>query len=80
MLSEVPCAINGKKISEYDDPKKHVAPSTDLLAAQSVTHAQLLQVFATDHILACLMAATRSIYSWDIIVTKLEGTNIYFVR
>lgn len=29
-----------------------------------------IEVIATDHILACLMAAGRSVYSWDILISK----------
>ena len=35
------------------------------------------QVFVTDTILAHLMTCTRSVYPWDIVVTKLPG-NIFF--
>jgi translation initiation factor 3 subunit D len=35
------------------------------------------QVFITDTILAHLMTCTRSVYPWDIVVTKLPG-NIFF--
>eukprot|EP00211_Chloroparvula_japonica_P001298 CAMPEP_0119132946 /NCGR_PEP_ID=MMETSP1310-20130426/12664_1 /TAXON_ID=464262 /ORGANISM="Genus nov. species nov., Strain RCC2339" /LENGTH=575 /DNA_ID=CAMNT_0007123615 /DNA_START=61 /DNA_END=1788 /DNA_ORIENTATION=+ len=34
-------------------------------------------VFGTDTILAVLMCATRSVYSWDILVRR-EGNNLYF--
>lgn len=34
-------------------------------------------VFATDTVLAMLMTATRSVYSWDILIHK-EGNKIYF--
>jgi len=30
-------------------------------------------VIATDHVLACLIAAVRSVYSWDLVITKLGG-------
>ncbi len=35
------------------------------------------QVFITDTILAHLMTCTRSVYPWDIVVTKIPG-NIFF--
>lgn len=34
-------------------------------------------MYTTDAILSVLMTATRSVNSWDIVVTK-EGNNIYF--
>ena len=34
-------------------------------------------VFATDAILATLMCATRSVYSWDIVVQKV-GKKLFF--
>eukprot|EP00951_Prasinocladus_malaysianus_P002273 scaffold16083_cov26-Prasinocladus_malaysianus.AAC.1 len=37
------------------------------------------QVFATDSILAMLMTAPRSVYSWDIVVTR-SGDKLYFDR
>merc|ERR1719502_19326 len=30
-------------------------------------------VFATDHVLAALVAAPRSVYSWDLVISKAEG-------
>lgn len=36
-----------------------------------------VRVFATDTILTTLMCATRSVYSWDIIVTRV-GDKVFF--
>jgi translation initiation factor 3 subunit D len=36
------------------------------------------QVFVTDTILAHLMACTRSVYPWDIVVTKLPNGTLFF--
>lgn len=36
-------------------------------------------IFATDAILATLMASTKSVYSWDIIMRK-HGNNIFFEK
>jgi len=30
-------------------------------------------MIATDHVLACIIAGARSIYSWDLVVTKVDG-------
>jgi len=35
------------------------------------------QVFATDQVIAVLMAAPRSVYSWDIVATKSEDGKIF---
>jgi translation initiation factor 3 subunit D len=37
-------------------------------------------VIATDHVLACLIAASRSIYSWDILVQKISNKLIFDKR
>jgi len=37
-------------------------------------------VIATDHVLACLIAAGRSVYSWDIIITKVQNKLLFDKR
>jgi len=37
-------------------------------------------VIATDHVLACLIAAGRSVYSWDIVITKVQNKLIFDKR
>eukprot|EP00913_Durusdinium_trenchii_P001311 g1209.t1 len=37
-------------------------------------------VQATDHVLACLVAAARSVYSWDIVVSKVANKLIFDKR
>jgi len=37
-------------------------------------------VIATDHVLACLVAAARSVYSWDIVVSKVSNKLIFDKR
>jgi len=32
-----------------------------------------ITMIATDHVLACLIAGARSIYSWDLVITKVQG-------
>jgi len=32
-----------------------------------------VSVFATDHVLACLIAGARSVYSWDLVISKVGG-------
>merc|ERR1719482_1636037 len=35
------------------------------------------QVFATDQVIAVLMACPRSVYSWDVVATKTEDGKIW---
>ncbi|CAD7944332.1 unnamed protein product [Amoebophrya sp. A120] len=39
-----------------------------------------IEVAGTDHILACLMAAGRSVYSWDVLVQKIGNKLIFDKR
>jgi translation initiation factor 3 subunit D len=50
-------------VTTTDDPviRKLARPESDI------------NVFATDAILATLMCCTRSVYSWDIVVQKIQG-------
>lgn len=60
-LSEVSLKdLNFFNVTTSDDP---ILPEL-LQSDDSVT------VIATDHVLACLVAAARSVYSWDIVVSK----------
>lgn len=34
---------------------------------------ETIDVIATDKVLACIMAAPRSVYSWDLVITKIQG-------
>ena len=53
-----------------------IAPSlTPLLAQYAASNRG--RVFATDNILSLLMCTTRSVYPWDIVVTR-EGDKLYF--
>jgi len=57
-------------VSTSDDPHLQEMLQSD----SSVT------VIATDHVLACLVAAARSVYSWDVVVTKIAGKLIFDKR
>lgn len=57
-------------VSTFSDPILHDFLQSD----PSVT------VIATDHVLACLVAAPRSVYSWDIVVTKLQDKLVFDKR
>merc|ERR1719421_1894505 len=37
-------------------------------------------IFATDQVISVLMAAPRSVYSWDIVVTKRDGKMFFDKR
>lgn len=62
--------LNFFNVSTSDDP---MLPEM-LQADDSVT------VIATDHVLACLIAAARSVYSWDIVITKINDRLIFDKR
>eukprot|EP00744_Colponema_vietnamica_P000973 GILI01001678.1.p1 GENE.GILI01001678.1~~GILI01001678.1.p1 ORF type:complete len:516 (+),score=163.15 GILI01001678.1:234-1781(+) len=51
--------------------------TTDDPIIQQLASENVGNVFATDHILACLMAAPRSVYSWDLIVQRV-GNSLFF--
>eukprot|EP00933_Yihiella_yeosuensis_P069569 TRINITY_DN7623_c1_g1_i1.p1 TRINITY_DN7623_c1_g1~~TRINITY_DN7623_c1_g1_i1.p1 ORF type:complete len:573 (+),score=173.33 TRINITY_DN7623_c1_g1_i1:56-1774(+) len=62
--------LNFFNVTASDDPVLPELLQTD----SSVT------VIATDHVLACLIAATRSVYSWDIVISKIGGKLIFDKR
>ncbi|WFD33470.1 hypothetical protein MCUN1_000283 [Malassezia cuniculi] len=58
----------------------HYNPTTseDPVIQQFAAGEQSAQVFATDSIIALLMCSTRSVYPWDIVITKTEEGKIFF--
>ena len=38
------------------------------------------QVFMSDSVLAALMCAPRSVYSWDVLITKADGKLFFDTR
>merc|ERR1719399_2122250 len=62
--------LNFFNVSTSDDP--HLPDF--LQEDESVT------AIATDHVLACLVAANRSNYSWDIVITKINDKLIFDKR
>ncbi|CAE8665000.1 unnamed protein product, partial [Polarella glacialis] len=62
--------LNFFNVTSADDP---ILP--DLLQSDPT-----VTVIATDHVLACLITAARSVYSWDIIVSKVGGKLIFDKR
>ncbi|SJX61408.1 probable eukaryotic translation initiation factor 3 subunit 7 [Sporisorium reilianum f. sp. reilianum] len=45
---------------------------------QDISSKQDAKIYMTDSILALLMCATRSVYSWDIIITKTADGKVFF--
>eukprot|EP00448_Togula_jolla_P035158 CAMPEP_0170635600 /NCGR_PEP_ID=MMETSP0224-20130122/37310_1 /TAXON_ID=285029 /ORGANISM="Togula jolla, Strain CCCM 725" /LENGTH=576 /DNA_ID=CAMNT_0010965115 /DNA_START=161 /DNA_END=1891 /DNA_ORIENTATION=+ len=62
--------LNFFNVTTTDDPKL-----PDFLQSDPT-----VSVIATDHVLACLVAATRSVYSWDIVVQKIQNKLIFDKR
>jgi len=58
----------------------NITTSEDPNLVQFLQQDQDCTVIATDHVLACLIAAIRSVYSWDIVVTKLQGKLVFDKR
>eukprot|EP00933_Yihiella_yeosuensis_P015384 TRINITY_DN1342_c3_g1_i1.p1 TRINITY_DN1342_c3_g1~~TRINITY_DN1342_c3_g1_i1.p1 ORF type:complete len:574 (-),score=168.56 TRINITY_DN1342_c3_g1_i1:138-1859(-) len=58
----------------------NVTTSEDPLLPEMLQNDESVSVIATDHVLACLIAATRSVYSWDIVVSKVAGKLIFDKR
>jgi translation initiation factor 3 subunit D len=58
----------------------NVSTSDDPLLPEYLQSNPEVNVIATDHVLACLMCAARSVYSWDILVTKIADKLIFDKR
>jgi len=58
----------------------NVSTSDDPLLPDYLQSDPEVSVIATDHVLACLCAAARSVYSWDILVTKIANKLIFDKR
>merc|ERR1712203_825824 len=57
-----------------------VTASDDPVLTDAMQEDPSVTVIATDHVLACIIAAARSVYSWDIIITKVQGNLIFDKR
>lgn len=67
-----------KRLRQYDPVP--IAPnptSSDDPYLRQLASSGQAQVFITDSILATLMCATRSVYSWDVVVTR-SGNQLWF--
>jgi translation initiation factor 3 subunit D len=58
----------------------NVSTSDDPLLPDYLQSDPEVSVIATDHVIACLVAASRSVYSWDILVTKIANKLIFDKR
>jgi len=68
----------GKKLERQEQTAFfNVTASDDPIMDQLAADQPDVQIFATDQVLSVLMTAPRSIYSWDVLVTKKDG-KIYF--
>jgi translation initiation factor 3 subunit D len=67
---------NEKPLEKHDRSFFNVTTSDDPVI-QELSAADDNHIFATDTILAVLMCATRSVYSWDILVRKV-GNKLFF--
>lgn len=66
-----------EKPLEVKDMLRYNTTTSDDPIITELAQKEEAQVYTTDAILSVLMTATRSVNSWDIVVTK-EGNNIYF--
>lgn len=58
----------------------NVTTSEDPVLQDMLANDEEVNVVITDQILACLMGSNRSIYSWDIVITKIGGKVIFDKR
>jgi len=65
---------NEKKLQKTEKTIPSIPTSDDKVIRAQYTHGN---VYATDAILATLMSAHKSVYSWDIVVQKV-GTRLFF--
>ena len=67
---------NEKLLQKFDRAFFNVTTSDDPII-QELSEGENNHIFVTDTILSVLMCATRSVYSWDVIVRK-EGDKLFF--
>merc|ERR1719272_441923 len=67
----------GKKLERMEQTSFYNVTASDDPIIQKFVEDTDAQIFATDQVLAVLMTAPRSIYSWDVVVTKKDG-KIFF--
>merc|ERR1712166_302672 len=67
----------GKKLERMEQTSFYNVTASDDPIIQKFVEDTDAQIFATDQVLEVLMTAPRSIYSWDVVVTKKDG-KIFF--
>jgi len=66
--------VKNEKTLQRIDRIFHTVTTTDDPVIRKLTKSEpKANVFVTDAILSCLMMASRSVYSWDIVVQKIGG-------
>lgn len=63
----------GKVLRKFENKLFYYVTTMDDPVIEKLAVGEIGDVFATDAILAQLMAAPRSVYSWDIIIQKVNG-------
>ncbi|KAK4451451.1 eukaryotic translation initiation factor 3-like protein [Podospora aff. communis PSN243] len=66
---------NERKLTALDRAAYNVTTSSDPVI-QELAEKDEATIFATDNILSMLMCATRSVYSWDIVIVR-QGNKIF---
>lgn len=64
---------NAKPLQRIENKVFYYVSTSDDSVLQNYAVAEAGNVFATDAILALLMASPRSVYSWDIVIQKFNG-------
>ena len=72
---KAPVKNTERKLNVVDRVAYNVTTSSDPII-QELAEKDEATIFATDNILSMLMCANRSVYSWDIVITRL-GNKIY---
>jgi len=62
-----------KKLQKIDSSPAFAPTASDDPVLCSLASSGKGNVFATDAVLAAIMAATRSLFSWDVVITKTDG-------
>lgn len=65
-----------RKLTALDRAAYNVTTSSDPVI-QELADKNEATIFATDNILSMLMCATRSVYSWDIVIVR-QGNKVFF--
>ena len=67
-------------LKRFENLNFYNVTSSDDPVLRGVLEHDACDVIVTDHILSCLMSAGRSQYSWDVIISKVDGKIIFDKR